>query len=132
MREPAQSAWGHFVAHQVLPAFHEIKSGHERLDGTSIDIRQASEPERWVSLTWKVAPSASVLAMLPPSMRTTEPPRTVLTYVIGDGSDHAWSETRVPGKAVARETLGDYRRAGLTTETIINDFVTGYQRNVLG
>jgi hypothetical protein len=143
-QEQAQSAWDHFVTHQVLPAFQAIKSIYEQYDGTTVDIQQAPAGERWVRLTWMVAPSASTLALLPPGMRTAPPPQTVLTYtIIGDepsAQTKAWCETRIPNKAgdltpssrVFREALGDYRRKDLTKDTIISNFVANYQRYVLG
>ena len=92
-----------------------------------------------------VAPSASVLALLPPNMRTAEPPRTVLIYAVTAGDEHsaqtiAWCETHVPDKAggpssgdrVFREALGDYRDKDITKDTIINSFMASYQRHVLG
>jgi hypothetical protein len=144
LQERTHSAWDHFVARQVLPAFQEIKSINEQVDGTTFDIQQAPPGERWVRLTWMAAPSASVLALLPPSMRTAEPPKTVLIYTI-TGDEHsapanAWCETRVPGEAdgltpssrVFREALGDYRQEDITKDTIMNSFLANYQWHVLG
>jgi hypothetical protein len=91
-----------------------------------------------------VAPSASLLALLPPSMRTAEPPTTVLIYTITGDEDpaqtNAWCETWIPDKAggpasggrVFREALGDYRHEDITKDTIINRLVASYQRHVLG
>ncbi len=144
MQEQTHGAWDHFVAQRVLPAFQEIKSIHEQYDGTNLDIQQAPSGERWVRLTWMVAPSPSMLALLPPSMRTAEPPTTVLIYTItGDersAQTKAWCETRIPDKAggpasssrVFREALGDYRQEDITKDTIINSFLASYQRHVLG
>ena len=144
MQKQVQSTWNHFVTHQVLPAFQEIKSIYERHDGTTVDIQQAPAGEQWVRLTWMVAPSASMLAVLEPRARTAPPPRTVLTYtIIGDKQfvqTKAWCETRIPNKAdgltdssrVFREALGDYRRKDLTKDTIQSNFLANYQRHVLG
>jgi hypothetical protein len=144
LQEQIHSAWDDFVAQQVLPAFQEIKSTNERVDGTTFDIQQAPSGERWVRLTWMVAPSASVLALLPPSMRTAEPPKTVLIYTIaGDersAQANAWCETRIPDKAgdptpgsrVFREALGDYRHEDITKDMIMDSFLASYQRHVLG
>jgi hypothetical protein len=144
VQEQTRSAWNHFVAQQVLPAFQEIKSMNEKVDGTTFGIQQAPSSERWVRLTWMVAPSASVLALLPPSMRTAEPPKTVLIYtIIGDecsSETNAWCETRIPDEAaglapssrVFREALGDYRHDDITKDTITNSFLANYQRHVLG
>lgn len=136
-QERAQSAWDHFVTHQVLPTFQEIKSIFERNDGTTVDIQQAPAGERWVRLTWMVAPSPSMLAMLPPSVRTVEPPRRVLTYTIsGDEQStktKAWCEIRIPNKAgdrVFREAVGDYRGTDVTKDTIRKHFLAKYQRHL--
>jgi hypothetical protein len=136
-QEQAQSAWDHFVTHQVLPTFQEIKSIFERNDGTTVDIQQAPAGERWVRLIWMVAPSPSMLAALPPSMRTAEPPRTVLTYTImSDESStqtKAWCEIRIPNKAgdrVFREAVGDYCRKNVTNDTIRKNFLANYQRHL--
>jgi hypothetical protein len=144
LQEQTNSAWDDFVAQQVLPAFQEIKSIDEQIDGTTFDIQQAPSGERWVRLTWMVAPSASVLALLPPSMRTAEPAKTVLIYTItGDersAQTNAWCETRIPDEAggltpssrVFREALGDYRHEDITKDTIMDSFLASYQRHVLG
>jgi hypothetical protein len=144
LQEQAHDAWDRFVAQQVLPAFQEIQFMNEQLDGTTFDIQQAPSGERWVRLTWMVAPSASLLALLPPSMRTAGPAKTVLIYTIsgdeGSAQTNAWCETRVPDEAgglnpssrVFREALGDYRRDDITKDTIMNRFLASYQRHVLG
>jgi hypothetical protein len=143
--EQAQSAWNHFVTRSVLPVFQEIKSIFERYDGTTVDIQQAPAGERWVRLTWMVAPDKSTLAHLPPSVVSAHPPRTstVLIYTImGDEPSTqttAWCETRIPNKAgdltpssrAFREALGDYRRKDVTKDTIRSNFLANYQRHVL-
>ncbi len=142
-QKQTQSAWDHFVTHQVLPAFQEIKSIYERYDGTTVDIQQAPVGERRVRLTWMVAPSASLLAVIEPHARTAPPPRTVLTYtIISDEQSvqtKVWCETHIPNKAdhltnssrVFREALGDYRHKDLTKDTILSNFLANYQRHVL-
>jgi hypothetical protein len=140
----AQSAWEHFAMRQILPAFQEIKSTFERNDGTAVTIQQATMGEHWVRLTWSVAPSPSLIASLPPSVRRPGSPRIVLTYGITadvpSGDTRAWSETRIPnptGSApesmrIFREELGDYRRKDLTKDAIRANFLANYQRHVLG
>jgi hypothetical protein len=137
-----QRAWDLFVAQTVLPAFQEIKSANAQVDGTTYDIQQAPPGERWVRLTWMVAPSASVVALLPPSMRTIEPPRTVLSYTVAgdDASTRAWCETRIPDEAgrlnpsspVFREELGDYHHRSITKDRIMDSLTANWQRHVVG
>ena len=143
LQEQTHSAWDHFVAQQVLPAFQEIKSVNGQVDGTTFDIQQAPSGERWVRLTWMVAPSASLLAMFPPSMRTAEPKTVLICTIVCDehsAQTNAWCETRIPDKdggltpssRVFREALGDYRHEAITKDTIMKSFVASYQRHVLG
>jgi tetratricopeptide (TPR) repeat protein len=144
--EQAQIAWEQFVTDQVLPAFHDIKAIFERHDGTTADVQQSRAGERWVRLTWMVAPSPSMLASLPPSARPASPPppRTVLIFTIkGDvplAMTTAWCETRIPTQSgdladrshVFLERLGDYRRKEVTKDTIQEKFLENYQRHILG
>jgi tetratricopeptide (TPR) repeat protein len=144
--EQAQIAWDRFVTHQVLPAFQDIKSSTPAYaEGTTYDIQQAPVGERWVRLTWIVAPSSDVLAATL-SRQTIELPEAhiVLTYtILSDGQSAqttAWCEIRVPNKRgdlaegyhVVLEVVGDYRSKGLTQETILGHFLESWRRYALG
>jgi tetratricopeptide (TPR) repeat protein len=143
--EQAQIAWDRFVTDQVLPAFQDMKpSIPAYAEGTTYDIQQAPAGERWVRLTWIVAPSSDVLAATL-SRRTIELPQAhiVLTYTIlsnrQSAQTTAWCEIRIPNKRddpaggyhVVLEVLGDYRSQGLTSKTILGHFVESYRRYVL-
>lgn len=138
----AQSAWEQLVGSQIIPALEEIKSTFEAQDGTSVAIEQAATGENWVRLTWSVAPSPSLMASLPPSMRKPVSARGVLTYTVASdvpsGDRRTWSDTRVPSARLDapesmllfREELGDY--GSLTKDVIKTNLLACYQRHVLG
>jgi len=143
-QEQAQNAWDHFVTHQVLPAFQELKSLGEQFDGTTYDIQQAPAGERWVRLTWIVAPSSDVLAFGLSHRQTIDLPdvHIVLTYTMlsdkQSAQTTAWCETRIPNKAgdltesnqVFLEVLGDYRSKNLTKKIIQRSINENHQRYV--
>jgi hypothetical protein len=145
----AQSAWKEFVTRAVIPAFEQLKSTPgEYCDGTSMVIEQGATGEHWLRLTSSVAPSPSLIASLPPGVqaqaRARASARIVLTYTITADAPsedtQAWSETRVPNPTsdasermrLFREELGDYRRKDLTKDAIRANFLSNYQRHVLG
>jgi hypothetical protein len=141
---PVEHAWERLVTSQILPAFQAIKTQYERFDGTTVEIQRAAPGETaetvddWVRLTWLVAPSASVLAALPPHLRSPVTPRTVLTYTITragqPGDTRVWAETAIPDSGtprVFREEVGDYSRGDITKDRILQHFLSSYQRHVL-